>query len=232
MKAFYLTAFCALVLTACGGNQDKKQAEQAAEPAGTPEVQADAVPQGSEGIAFEFYKLRLAHLGEATDVGECPEDITLSYTSSVEDIEGFFADGTHSCFPLSGGGWLFVYEGVEAAEGGPGLYTYETYTYKDGELEEAEALPVPAFDELFDEEAVDPGNVDLIPRLKASYRERPRDFLVYYINPFERTVVVRLNPLDAEAEMETGAWLECYWEYGREYSDLPEYHWDGKAFVK
>ena len=106
------------------------------------------------------------------------------------------------------------------------------YTYKDGELTEVQALPVPAFDEIFDEDAVDPGNRDLIPRLKANYKERPRDFLTYDVEPFDGTVVARLNPVDAEAEMETGAWLECYWEYRRDYSDTPVYHWNGKAFVK
>ena len=241
MKAFFLTALCALTLVACGGNQNNKTKEPAAEPATEQDLQdvqdlqdelEAPIPQGSDGIAFEFYKLRLAHLGEDVDDEECPEGVTLTYTHSMDDIEGYFADGTHSCFPLSGGGWMFVYEGIEAAEGSPGFFTYETYTYKDGELTEVQALPIPAFDEIFDEDAVDPGNRDLIPRLKANYKERPRDFLTYDVEPFDGTVVARLNPVDAEAEMETGAWLECYWEYRRDYSDTPVYHWNGKAFVK
>ena len=142
MKAFFLTALCALTLVACGGNQNNKAKEPAAEPAEAQDIQdvqdfqEAPIPQGSDGIAFEFYKLRLAHLGEAVDDEECPEGVTLTYTHSMDDIEGYFADGTHSCFPLSGGGWMFVYEGIEAAEGSPGFFTYETYTYKDGELTE------------------------------------------------------------------------------------------------
>ena len=183
MKAFFLTALCALTLVACGGNQNNKTKEPTAEPATEQDLQdvqdlqdelETPIPQGSDGIAFEFYKLRLAHLGEDVDDEECPEGVTLTYTHSMDDIEGYFADGTHSCFPLSGGGWMFVYEGIEAAEGSPGFFTYEPYTYKDGELTEVQALPVPAFDEIFDEDAVDPGNRDLIPRLKANYKERRR----------------------------------------------------------
>ena len=235
MKAFILTALCALTLVACKGNQNRQTPEPAPGPAETTEVQETVipvpVPADSTGIAFECYKQIMARFDKPVD-GECPEGVTLSYLDSMDDIEGYMSNGTYSCFPLVGGGWLCVYEHVEAAEGTPGFYNYASYTYKDGELADVEVLPVPALEELFDEASVDPGNKELVPKLKANFKERPRDFLTYWIDPFEQTVIPQLRPVDLESEEASGNWLEAYWEYRKDGDRLPVYHWNGKEFVK
>ncbi len=232
MKAFFLTALCALTLVACGGNQNNKTREPAAEPATEQDVQAAPVERNSEGIAFEAYKAICA-LDGVTVEAETPEDCTVSYLVYTDDIEGYYEETSYECFPLTGDGWLVIETWCGAAEGEATGYISTAYGFINGELEELEGcLPIPAFDEVFDEDAVDPGNLELIPRIKAIYRERPEDFLAYHANAEDGTLTVELRPRDPYAEESTGDWLECYWEYRHDEEEMPLYHWDGKAFVK
>ena len=103
----------------------------------------------------------------------------------------------------------------------------------DGKATELEGiLPIPAFDDVFDEEAVDPGNKDLIPGLQAVYRLRPEDFLAYHPDVEAQTLSVELRPADPYTEEQAANWLECFWDYRHIDDDMPQYRWDGKQFVK
>ena len=191
------------------------------------------VPEGSEGIAFEAYKL-ICKAEDGVEVGgECPEDCVLSYTISTDDIEGYYEQTTYVCFPLSEGGWLMVEAWAGAAESEPTGHYYKSYLFQNGKMTKApDILPVPPFARLFNEDAVAPGNAEAAARLKTVYGERPRDFLSYHFDTDAQTVTVELRPCDPYDEQQSGAWLECYWEDRRQGDDLPVYRWNGERFVK
>ncbi len=244
MKTFISLSLCAVLAVACAGNPGQKADKQPAENLETEEINTTfrpvPIPAGAEGIAFEAYEQILRTKIDEYDEEEfvfdeeCPEDCVLSYTSSTDDIEGYYEERTVDCLPLVDGGWLALWTSASAAEGEPTSYSNNAYFYKDGELKEAEGLlPVPKdITPFFTPESL-AEEEDLVNVLKAAYKERPEDFLVYHCGTENQTLRIEFRPTDPYLEQyENHIWTDECWDLLKEYNDLPLYRWDGKKFVK
>ena len=189
-------------------------------------LRAQQTTAEEKGIAFKAWKAITAKQGAVTKK-TCPADCTVSYTDYEEPSEAYFVENNVSCFKLKRGGWAVYHSHVDGAEGTPGFYDFASYTYKSGALKKADLLPVPAVSELLDKEKC-AGKENLVEKIKKCYSQRPKDFLRYEFYAENKSVDIRLTPLDLEAEMEQGNFTEeCF-----ELIKSVEYHWDGERFSR
>ena len=196
-----------------------------------------------EPVAFEAYRAlmgtTLAEQYEDFDVeialpSRAPRGSTVSYFEDTDDIEGYYESRMMDCFPLVDGGWMAFYTWAGGAEGeATGFYNY-AYSFIDGELTLLEDfLPVPKnLNDFLNPEACS-GQEELVAKLKAAYAEDPENWLAYFFDPAEQTMVIQYRPLDPYIEeYERHVWTDECWDLLNEFSDLPVYLWDGKKFVK
>ena len=198
------------------------------------------LPADCEGVAYEAYKKMMiseavSYDGEEIVMPEsAPKGSTVSYFEDTNDIEGYYEERMMDCFPLLDGGWMAFYTWAGGAEGeATGYYNY-AYSFIDGKLTLLEDfLPVPKnLDDFLNPDACE-GQEELVAGLKAAYAGSPNDWLAYFFDPEEQTMVIQYRPLDPYIEeYETHVWSDECWELLNEFSDLPVYRWDGKRFVK
>lgn len=190
------------------------------------------IPEGSEGIAFQAFQAYCA-LNDFTVDAKCPEDCILTYRSAADDIEGYYEDITIDCFPRLEGGWIVIETWEGAAEGEATGYNNTAYLFKDGKLEPLEDfLPVPTDLDLFLCPEACEGQEEMVNTLAEAFRDRPKDFLVYFPDPDEQTLRVELRPLDPYTEESINhVWPYACWEIRKEDSEFPVYRWNGKTFV-
>ena len=66
-----------------------------------------------------------------------------------------------------------------------------------------------------------------VEQLRALYRSRPSDFVVYYADAGKQTLSLELRPRDLEEE--EGVWSSAFWDLRSD--DMIVYRWNGEKFV-
>ena len=231
MKKLFLPILCAFALMSCTGRQNNGNNTNLTinTPAVTENVGTDLSDENfnDKGIAFEIWKAIWIQKGLTVNE-TCPEDCTVEYSKSEELAEAFFVDDAVYCYPLKTGGWAAFLKHIEEGPGTAGIFSYESYTYKDGVLEAADFLPVVNdITELLATWKCE-GHEAYVEALKALFQPRQEDFMAYDFDANHQTVLVSLFPKDLENEKDDNNWREDYWDLLR---SVP-YRWNGKAFEK
>lgn len=219
-------------LTGCRGGRQSRQADnqtqqQTAQTNPEESFTPVEIPANCQGVAFRAYEADCAAQGTPVK-GTCPEDCTLTYTYTFNEEEGYEEVTTYTCFPLREDGYLVLSAFIGAAESSPGYYHHETFTFQDDKLTKVTGmLPLPEeVDGFLSKEACEGKDAE-VEQLRALYRSRPSDFVVYYADAGKQTLSLELRPRDLEEE--EGVWSSAFWDLRSD--DMIVYRWNGEKFV-